>query len=211
MILAMNTWMESPVAVVILLITVATSIMGFQNPELQHKLMMRPYDVLKRGEWYRVLSCSLAHGSWMHLFFNALTFCFLGIMTGMEPALGSLQFLILYVGSLIFSAIPSLLRYGDNPVYQSLGASGAVSGIVMAYVMIMPEADLNLMFIPIDIPAWFVGLAYIIFSFVASLRGLGNIAHDAHLFGALGGIIFLVLMRPVIAERFIIWLQGMVT
>ena len=170
---------------------------------------MRPYDVLKNKQWYRVISCSLVHGSWMHLFFNGITYYFFAISSGMAELLGGITFLTLYLGSLIFSAIPSLLRHGDNPVYRSLGASGAISGLVLALAMMDPEGKFGLFFI-IPMPAWLLGLGFIIFSFVASIRGLGRIAHDAHLFGALGGGIFIILLKPGVAERFILWLEAFI-
>lgn len=198
---------SSPVSIIILGANILLSLRALQDPVLMQKLIMRPQQVLERREWYRVLSSGFIHGSIPHLAFNMLTFYFLSLSPGMEPFLGTIPFIILYFGSLIGASVPSLIIHGKNPVYQSLGASGAISGIVMAFILILPDAPLNFFFIPIDIPAWLVGIGYIAFSFIASLRGVGRIAHDAHLFGALAGIVILVIMRPDVAARFLDWLN----
>jgi membrane associated rhomboid family serine protease len=197
----------SPVAVIILLITVLTSIIAFERHDLRQRMLMRPVSVLQHGEWYRIFRCTLVHGGIFHLAFNGITLYYFAIEAGIEFVLGHIQFLVLYVGATVFSAIPALVRHGDNPLYQSLGASGAISGVVMALVIMVPDAMLGLIFIPgLEFPAWLLGLIYIGFSFVASLRGVGRIDHAAHLFGALGGIVFIILIKPVVAEMFINWL-----
>lgn len=197
----------SPVAVIILLITILTSLIAFERHDIRKRMLMRPYGVLQHKEWYRVFSCTLVHGDFWHLAFNSIAFYFFALEAGMEMLIGHIEFFVLYVGSTVFSAIPSLVRHGENPIYESLGSSGAVSGIVMAFVILAPDAMLGLLFVPgLESPAWLLGLIYILFSFVASLRGFGRIDHAAHLFGALGGIVFLVLIKPVTAELFINWL-----
>ncbi|MEZ4685330.1 MAG: rhomboid family intramembrane serine protease [Bacteroidia bacterium] len=204
----LDKMIASPVAVIILLITVLTSIVAFERPDVQRRMLMRPYSVLQHREWYRVFSCTLVHGGILHLAFNGLAYYFFALESGMEIVLGHIEFFILYIGSTVFSAIPALVRHGDNPLYESLGASGAVSGVVLAFILMAPDATLGLLFIPgVTFPAWLMGLFYILFSFVASLRGFGRIDHAAHLFGALGGVLFLVLLKPVTAELFLKWLN----
>lgn len=205
-----DSLINSPVAGVILILTIITSIRAFSNPDMLYRMTFSPYDISHRGEWYRIFSSGLIHMNWAHLAFNMLTFYFFAFP--LEQIAGHLQLLIIYVGSLMISGMPSMIRYKGSSGYRALGASGAVSGVLFAIIIMFPTLPLNLLFIPIDIPAWLLGLVFLGYSFYASFygkdRGGVRIGHDAHLWGALAGMVLMVLLKPEVAENFARWISG---
>ena len=130
----------------------------------------------------------------MHLLFNMITLLFFG--PALEGILGPVRFVILYVVCLLLSGLPSVYRHRDNPNYATLGASGAVSGVLFSYIVYMPMSKIYTFFIPIGIPAAIFGGAYLAYTFWESRRERGIINHDAHLAGALAGILLTIAMDP---------------
>jgi membrane associated rhomboid family serine protease len=116
---------------------------------------------------------------------------------------GYLFYLLLYLGGIIFATLPAIKNHKDNPRYNSLGASGAVSAVVMAFILLVPTTNLRLLFIPIDIPAFILGAAYLAFEYYMSKRGRTGIAHDAHFWGAIYGLVLLLILRPTFGLYFI--------
>jgi membrane associated rhomboid family serine protease len=105
---------------------------------------------------------------------------------------GIIYYIGMYVGGLIFATLPSLRKHSDNPMYRSLGASGAVSTVLFAFVMYYPLEKLSLLFIPIGIPAFIFGALYLAFETYSNKKGRSNIAHDAHIAGAIFGVVYVV-------------------
>lgn len=110
---------------------------------------------------------------------------------------------MLYIGGIIISSMPAFEKQKDNYGYRAIGASGAVSGVVFAVILISPRTPLNLFFIPIDIPGWIFGLCYLGYSWYMTKRGRDNYAHDAHLWGSLYGFVFTLLLHPAFFPDFI--------
>ncbi|MFK7970922.1 MAG: rhomboid family intramembrane serine protease [Bacteroidia bacterium] len=199
-------WISNgPLSFVLFVLTILTSIMALQNQQVMERMVMHPFTVKREKEWFRLLSSGFIHSNWLHLGVNAYTYYFFG--PAIEIILGTWAFLAIYFGSMIIASIPSMIQHSDNALYRSLGASGAISGLVTALIMVEPDLPLELFFF-IPMPAWFLGIGFIVFSFVASIRGLGKIAHDAHLFGALAGIVITTIMRPDVAENFVNWVKS---
>ncbi|MEZ4829943.1 MAG: rhomboid family intramembrane serine protease [Bacteroidia bacterium] len=196
---------SSPVSATILTITLITSIRAFSDPELKARFIFNPVRILRGREFQRLFTSGLIHGSVMHLAFNMLAFYFFAFP--LERILGHWQFAMLYMASLAISDIPSLIRYRDQEGYNSLGASGAVSAIVFSVILFDPEIGIGLIFIPGYIPGWLFAILYIAFSFFASFRGGGNINHDAHIWGALSGIVLTVLLEPGVVRSFNEWMS----
>ena len=121
---------------------------------------------------------------------------------------GHWQFALIYFVSLILSDIPSVFRHKDDFWYNSLGASGAISGVLFSYILFSPLSKFSLMFIPIGIPAVLFGGLYLIYCVYASKNSRDNINHDAHFFGALTGIIITILIIPGIVPHFLTTLLG---
>jgi membrane associated rhomboid family serine protease len=118
-----------------------------------------------------------------------------------SPMQGKILYLLMYLSSLFFCLVPTYVRNRDNPSYRSLGASGAVSAVVFAYIMFNPLGKLGLIFIPgIRIPGYIFGLLYLVISSFLDRRGGGNINHSAHIWGALYGIIFLAAASYLLSD-----------
>lgn len=194
---------HAPVALVIFVITIITSYMALQQPMLKDKLIFNPVLVSERKEYYRLFTSGLIHGDYYHLLFNMLAYFFFAFK--MEILIGHWQFAFLYIASLLIADIPTMIRQEGNIIYRTLGASGAISGVFLGWILFNPNLDLQFILFPfIDIPAWIIGLGFIIYSFYATFRGAHQrINHDAHLWGALGGIVFTVILAPEAAQSLV--------
>ena len=192
--------------IIIVAITCIISYLAFNNQQLYHKLILWPKIMDKPAEYYRLLTSGFIHADYMHLFFNMFTFYSVGF--ALERMVGHWQFALIYFVSLILSDIPSVFRHKDDFWYNSLGASGAISGVLFSYILFSPLSKFSLMFIPIGIPAVLFGGLYLIYCVYASKNSRDNINHDAHFFGALTGIIITILIIPGIVPHFLTTLLG---
>nr|WP_255563410.1 rhomboid family intramembrane serine protease [Mucilaginibacter rivuli] len=184
----------APVASVIFAITIASSLLAFYSDDLYTRMILNPYNVYKGSEIYTLLTSGFIHKDWMHLAFNMMSFsCF---AFRLEMILGHWQFGLLYIASLVLSDLPTVYKNRKNFWYRSLGASGAISAVVFGYIMFDPLAKLQIMFIPIGIPAILFGVLYLIYCVYASRRSADNINHDAHFYGAICGIVFTIILIP---------------
>ncbi len=163
------------------------------NRSFLQKGMLRPYYTV-RGQWHQLVTSGLLHANMGHLLVNMFTLYFFG--RAMEQSVGSGHFLGLYVFSLILSNLPSLLKYHNDPSFASLGASGAVEGVLFAYILLYPFRSIYLMLIPIPIPAVVFGVLFIAYSIYESKKDRGIINHEAHIAGALSGILYLLVLVP---------------
>lgn len=197
---------QTPVASLILIFTVVTSIYAFNDHTLYGKFMLHPYSVYRKNKLYTLITSGMIHSDWMHLIFNMMTFFFFAF--SLEAQIGSWRFGLIYFLSLILSDIPSVLKHKDDFWYNSLGASGAISGVLFSYILFYPLSKLYLFFIPIGIPAVLFGGLYLIYCVYASKQSRDNINHDAHFFGALTGIIITILIIPGIVPHFLSALVG---
>lgn len=172
------------------------------------KLIFNPFKVHKYNQWYRLVSSGFIHADWMHLIFNMYVMYNFGrIVEDSYNILfddkGWYYFLLLYFGGLVFSILPTYNKHKDNYGYNALGASGAVSAIVFVFIIFQPLTKLTLMFFPIPFPAWIFGIVYLGLEFYMDKRGGSNVNHNAHIWGALYGIIFTIALKPTIAMNFI--------
>ncbi len=203
---------QTPVASIIFLFTVITSVYAFSNPELYGKFMLHPYSVSRGQRVYSLLTSGLIHKDWMHLLFNMLSYFFFAFP--LERTLASLsewghvQFGLLYVLSLILSDVTSLLKHKNDFWYNSLGASGAVCAVVFSYILFYPMTKMLILPIPIPIPAVLYGFLFLGYCWYASRNSSDHINHDAHFYGALTGILITVIYHPDIVPYFIGQLTG---
>ncbi|MEN9697796.1 MAG: hypothetical protein RLZ56_1217 [Bacteroidota bacterium] len=182
-------------------ITIATVIISFlamNNEELMDKFIFSPYAIAKKPiEWYRSITCGFIHADFMHLAFNMFSFYmfgdyveqFFGMIFG---PIGKIFYLVLYISALTVCIIPTYLKHHKQFYYRSLGASGAVSAIVFAGIFLQPTLQIGFFFIPPIIPGFIFGPIYLALTVYLSKKGGGRINHSAHLWGALYGIVFLV-------------------
>lgn len=202
----MEYFNAAPVASIIFVFTIITSLYAFYDHSIYGKFMLHPYSVSKGNQVYTVITSGLIHKDWMHLFFNMFTF--FAFAFNLEQMMGSWRFGLLYFLGLILSDIPTIFKYKDNFNYNSLGASGAISAVLFSFILYNPMSKIYIMFIPIGIPAVVFGGLYLIYCAYASKNSRDGINHDAHFFGALTGLIFTIIFVPGILQNFISALTG---
>lgn len=191
----------APVASFIFVITILSSLIAFSNENLYGKMMLHPYSVSRGKYLYTLLTSGLIHKDWMHLFFNMLSYYFFAFQ--LEGYIGHWQFGLLYVVSLILSDLPSVAKHKEDFWYHSLGASGAISAVIFSFIMFSPMSMMMIMPLPIPIPAIIFGILYLIYCSYASKYSHDAINHDAHLFGALSGIMITIILIPKIVPYFL--------
>jgi len=192
---------QTPVATLIFVITIVTTLFAFSNETLMDNLILHPYSVSRGQRVYTVITSGLIHKDWMHLLFNMFSYyCF---AFNLEKSLGHWQFGLLYLVSLILSDLPTVYKYKNDYNYHCLGASGAVSAVIFSAILFEPWGTLYIM--PIPFPIWFFvfGILYLVYCNFASKYARDNVNHDAHLFGALSGLILTVILAPHILTSFI--------
>lgn len=182
-------------------ITVLVSMMVMERNDLKNRWAFSPYAVQHHGESSRLLGHIFVHVDWAHLIFNMLSLYFLGQVLLFEFSMyygfwnAQVYFIGLYLLGAIGATIIPFVRNRDNPSYLAMGASGAVSAVVFAAIIWRPDMRLSLLFIPIALPAYWFGLLYFLYEFWADRRGNTGIAHDAHIGGALSGILFIFVLN----------------
>lgn len=194
----------------IIAITVFISIISMDNQSLQNKLMFNAYMINNRKEWYRFFSSGLIHADFMHLAFNMFSLYMFGrgveAIYGFEDVFGTkgpLFYILLYVGGLALSSIYSYEKNKNNIYYNALGASGAVSSVVFAFIILNPTSKLGLLFLPFEIPAYLFGVIFLAVEYYLGKRGQSNIGHDAHFWGAIYGVAFTLILKPSLFSYFI--------
>lgn len=195
------------ITIYLIAITVAISFLVFNRPNLQARLMMNPYSISHKGEYYRFITSGFIHINHVHLLMNMLSFYFLG--TAVEQvfmyvfgATGPVYFVALYLMSIAVSDLPTYFKQKENPRYNSLGASGGVAAIVFAFIIFQPMQYICVFF-AICMPGFILGALYIAYSYYQGKKSSDNINHDAHLFGALFGLVFCVVIYPASITNFI--------
>ena len=163
--------------------------------------------VIHHKEWYRMFSSALLHADLSHLIVNMLILLFFGYAVEeryemLFGGLGDLFYAALYIISIPVSKIKTLLEHRDDPGYNALGASGAASAVLFAFILFQPLASLQLYFL-IPIPAVIFGVAYLWYSSYMAKRKMDNIGHDVHFYGAIFGFVYTILLKPELALLFI--------
>lgn len=190
--------MSLSITVIIIAITVIISLIAFANRKVMDDLIYYPAVINNRNQFYRFISYGFIHADLMHLIFNMYAFYLFGQVTELSfkaifgDVPGKSFYLLLYFLALIVAVIPDYNKHKHNSQYRSLGASGAVSAVVFAYIMLNPMQGIGLIFIPIFIPGFLFGLLYLVISYFLGKKGRTSINHNAHIWGALFGIVFLI-------------------
>jgi membrane associated rhomboid family serine protease len=198
----MEQLLNAPITLALLLSNVGISGYAmFADPSLIKELSFRPRRIREQGEYYRFFTAGFVHAGGAHLAFNMITLYFFGPL--LERILGAGAFLILYFGSELAAHALTYGMHRNDPNYAAVGASGAISGVLFAFCLYAPLAMLGVMFI-IPMPAILFAVLYVVVSIYAigqrqpGMRG--GIAHEAHLGGALGGVVLTILLdypRPI--------------
>lgn len=187
----------------IIALTVGVSWYAQDRLKIKESLLLRPYNVLQKGQAYRLITHGFVHGDFTHLAFNMFVLWQFGSIVeyrmqqewsgvawleGFQPS-----FFVLYFGGVLAASLPALYKEGRNPQYASLGASGGVSAVMMAYILLFPTHKLLLFFV-IPMPAFIAGILFFAYERFMNKKGGTGIAHDAHLVGALYGIVYVLLL-----------------
>ena len=203
--------MDISITLIIIIITVIVSLSAKNKPALYSKLLFNPYQVFHRKEWYRIFSHGLIHdnSNIFHLFFNMYVLYSFGsaaesILINHLNGLGILYYLILYIGGMAVATLPALIKHRDNYSYNSVGASGAVSAVLFATIAFIPfSGGISIMFLPISIPPLVFGILYLAYEYYMKKKGGTNIAHDAHIWGAIFGFLFTLIFVPDAFTNFV--------
>lgn len=212
--------MDLNILTIILIVTVIISLVALNNPQLLGRFMFIPYEIKHHARYDRYVTHMFIHADIGHLAFNMISLYFLGNLFLMQEggdfynprtlqefhfngglietygsAVGQIHFFVLYfLGGLFATTIP-YMRHKDNPHYKSLGASGAVSAVVFAAILWNPTIELQFLFIPIPIKAWLFGILYLVIEYFMDRRGGSGVAHDAHIGGAIFGILYVLIIN----------------
>lgn len=190
---------------VVVAVTCLVSWLAFNNPRLAERLILWP-PAIDRGKQYdRLLTHGFIHADWMHLAFNMITLWSFG--RGMErfyaEYIGAIGYVLFYLSAIVVAILPTYLRHRHDPGYRSLGASGGVSAVLFAYILLDPWSGIYLFLIPIPVPAFVFAALYVGYSIWMDKRGGDNVNHSAHLYGAAYGVMFTLIMEPRVAALFV--------
>ena len=182
-------------APLIMALTIGLSLFGlFRSPRIIDICLFRPYYFLRKKQYDTIILSGFVHADVGHLLFNMFTFYFFAFT--MERYIGTLSFLFLYFFGLVVSHTCTWYKHRNDAGYASLGASGAISAVLFAYIVYFPTTTLIIFPIPIPIPAFLFAIGYVGYSYWASMQNRGRINHDAHLCGAISGLIFVAATDP---------------
>lgn len=199
--------MTISITLIIIIVTVAISLAAFNNATIFQKGLMNPYMVFRKKEFYRMVASGFLHGSYVHLGFNMFTFYFFGqvVEQVFGQILGSqstLVYVLFYISAIVVSDLPTAFKQKNNPGYNSLGASGAVSAMVFASILYFPLNDICL-YAVLCIPGFILGVLYVAYSYYQGKNMGDNINHEAHLYGAIYGLVFGLIVYPAAGPAFL--------
>ena len=204
--------MDITITIGIIIITTGLSLYAMQKPPVLNSLMMNPYQIMNRGQYYRLISSGFIHRDHIHLIFNMFSFYFFGtqleyIFAQIFGSLGGVHFITLYLLAIIVSDIPTVFKNRKHIHYNSLGASGGVSAVVFACILFLPLQNICLYAI-LCFPGILLGIGYLIYSFYSARKSKDGINHDAHLYGALFGVVYCLMLYPDSLSIFLEQIRG---
>jgi membrane associated rhomboid family serine protease len=193
------------ITLAIIFITSLISILGFRQGKIIDELIFWPPAINQKHQYYRFITCGLIHADYMHLIFNMVTLYFFGTIMEAhyqgELGLQKWYYLALYIGALIVSNIPTYIKHRNDAGYRSLGASGAVSAVLFAFILLSPWQRIYVIVFPV--PAIIYGGLFLFYSAYMSRKGGDHVNHDAHFYGALFGMLFTIAVRPDVVNVFL--------
>ncbi|MFK8008150.1 MAG: rhomboid family intramembrane serine protease [Saprospiraceae bacterium] len=197
---------------IIIIFTCIISYQGFNDQKMRNDFLMRPASVKEFGQYYRFITSGFLHGSWLHLGINMFVLYQFGeqleyrLLDHFGDLSGRLFFLLIYLGSIIFGSLPSFIKHSNNQYYSALGASGGVAGVLFACIFLYPWNILLLYFV-IPIPYIIAGVLYLFYESYMDKKGGDNVAHDAHMSGAIFGyisiIVIFLIMNPNLFKAYL--------
>lgn len=185
------------VTVILIFFTIIVSVIAWKRMDLFDKMRFKAPEIIYNKEYHRLFTYGFLHGDWAHLFINMFVLWMFGGLIedryvywwGVE---GRTLFLFFYLTAIVVSTLPDLKKHKDDCHYSAVGASGAVSAMVFAFILIHPLRKINIFFIPLGIPAFVFGILYLIYSTYMSKKQIDNIGHNAHFWGGVYGFFFTI-------------------
>ena len=190
----------TPVIVLLIAGNVLASLYALSNAKFMDRNLFHVGPILQNQEWHRLVTSGFLHGGFLHLFVNMyVLFTFGGEV---EAQLGTVSFIIVYFAALLGGNAWALLENKNKPSYRALGASGATSGVVMSFILFEPFEPMMIFPIPFSMPAVWLGALFLVGSAILAQRENKTIGHEAHLGGALAGIVATILVEPNALSNF---------
>ncbi|HCC85131.1 MAG: Rhomboid family protein [Proteiniphilum acetatigenes] len=192
------------ITIILIVLTSIISILAFREHSMMNRMIFYP-PAVRSGEWHRLFTYGFLHADYMHLIFNMFTLYFFGMdierfcKIQLGENWGALCFIILYLTALPVSILPTYFKQKENRNYHSLGASGAVSAVIFAYMLINPMNFMGILFIPVMLPAFLFGIIFLLISMSLDKKESGNINHSAHITGGIYGIIYMIVLFRIVA------------
>jgi membrane associated rhomboid family serine protease len=195
--------MAVSVTVLLIALTSILSWMAMHNARLMDRLILWPPAIRRQHQYDRLITHGFVHADLSHLLFNMITLYFFGrlIERFFAQYIGQIGFALFYLSALLVAILPTYLRHRNDARYRSLGASGAVSAVLFAFILLQPWSIIYVFIVPV--PAIVYGLIYVGYSYWMDRRGNDNVNHSAHLWGAGYGVLFSLLLEPRIAGAFV--------
>jgi membrane associated rhomboid family serine protease len=193
------------ITLIILILTCIISFTAFSNQRIIDDLIFYPPAITNRNQWYRFITNGFIHADLGHLAFNMFSLYMFGefvekYFVFMFSGQGKIMYLLMYLSALLICLLPTYFKNRNNYQYRSLGASGAVSAVVFAGIFLEPTIKIGLLFVPPVIPGFVFGPLYLALSAYMSKRGGDNINHSAHFWGAVWGVVFVIIASKFLSD-----------
>jgi membrane associated rhomboid family serine protease len=220
----LETIANFPITVLLVAVTCITSYLAFSNERIMDNWIFYPPSLTHDKQWYRLITCGFVHRDVIHLGFNMLALYLFGKWIELDFLIffggkGRLIYVVFYLSAIVAAILPSYFKHKNNHSYASLGASGGVSAIVFASIIISPFNEVELILIPIGIPGFIFGIIYLVATSYMDRKGINKgVNHSAHFWGSLYGIAFTIVacnlfsyFRPVqsFIDQFSYWIKSL--